>query len=137
MTEKRLRELFTLWQSRLGLDHWEIEVIMGDVGDDGAYMDCHRSVKYNRARIHVQPWVLSNKPPNNVLIRDFTPQVIETSAVHELLHCSTLHMTAMVQDDLDGQLHRDAFSMFDRGFDRQVELYVENLSQALVRNWPK
>lgn len=137
MTEKKLRELFSLWQNRLGLDRWRVVVEIGGVTIDGAYMQCVRSVSYRRARIHVQPWVLTNDIPEGLIVQDFTPKEIECAVVHELLHCPTLPLAAMVQDDLDGMLHRDVQAVFEASFHRAEENFIEDLALALVENWPK
>lgn len=135
MTEKRLQELFTKWQARLGLGLWDIEMRVEPCQEDHSYMEIKRSVSYNNAVISVAPWVLTGAMPEGVVNLTLTDERIETKVVHELLHCSLARMRAIVQERLDGLLHRDVLAVIDETYGDAEENAIENLAQALVRSW--
>lgn len=136
MTEKRLRELCSLWQERLGLDRWRLELRVEACDDVGSYMECERSIAHDRANITVAPWLLGRgEVPDCVLIRKVTDDLIEATLVHELLHCVVADMTAVVRDDLAGFLHRDVHAQVENAFGRAEEHTVDRLAEALVRSW--
>lgn len=134
MTEKRLRELFKLWQGRLGLDDWRIDVVINSVSEETSYMENHRSAIYDRCVIHVQPWILGGDIPSSVMtpVDGFTEDFIESLVVHELLHCWTRDLKAFVDDDLDGQLHRDVHAVLRNSWSRREEQLVDRFALALV-----
>lgn len=140
MTEKQLRGLLATWQQRLGLGDWRIVLKVGTVEDESAYMETQRSVSYQRAVIHCQPWLLNgdgNAAPESVMIRgnDLSEDFVESSLVHELLHLHTRDMRAVVRDDLDGQVHRDVYSVLEASMARAEEQCVDRLAEALVRSF--
>lgn len=131
MTEGQLRSLFTQWVNRLGLERWDIELRVEDCETSSAYMECERSVTYERAVIRCQPWVLTGQVPDDLLQLELTSQRVEASLVHELLHCLTRDLRN-VAETVDGQLHRDAFSIFESAVMRAEEQLVDRLAVALV-----
>lgn len=136
MTEKRLHELCAVWQERLGLDGWRVVLKIGGVSDEDSYMETHRSTTYQRGVIYCQPWLLGKgAAPDSVMIRgdDLTDAFIESSLVHELLHLYTRDMRAVVRDDLDGQVHRDVYTVLEAAMARAEEQCVDRLAEALVR----
>lgn len=138
MTETGLRERLDVWKRRLGLEHWLILLEIGGAEDDTSYMEVERSTVYQRAVIHVQPWLLGEgDAPKEVMIRgdQLTDRFVESSLVHELLHCSTRNMRAVVRDDLEGQVHRDVHTVLNDAMSRAEEQCVDALAEALVRAW--
>ena len=135
MNEKRLRELLTTWQRRLRLDDWRILLHVGGVEDADAYMETRRSTTYQRGVIYCQPWLLGKGTPGDVMIsgQDMTDDFVEASLVHELLHLHTRDMRAIVRDDLDGQVHRDVYTVLEAAMARAEEQCVDRLAEALVR----
>lgn len=136
LTERDLRSLLGLWQRRLSLDHWFLVLKVGGCEDASTYMEVHRSTVYQRAVVHCQPWMLGEgEAPEDVLIRgdDLTDSFVEESLVHELLHLHTRDMRAIVRDDLDGQVHRDVYTVLEAGMSRAEEQCVDRLASALVR----
>jgi len=136
VTEARLRELFEVWRSRLGLEGWRVVLEVGGVSDPTSYMECTRSPFYERAAIHVQPWMVEQgEAPGEVMFRGphLTDDFVESSLVHELLHLHLRDLRAVVREDLDGQLHPDAFHHVERAAERAEEQAVDRLAEALVR----
>lgn len=131
MTEAQLRSLLTQWVKRLGLDRWDLELRIEECEDSGALMEAERSVTYERSVIRCQPWVLTGEIPDDVMQLELTPQRIEACLVHELLHCHTRDMSNLA-DAVVGQLHRDAYSIFDSAVRRAEEQLVDRLAVALV-----
>jgi hypothetical protein len=134
VTEERLRQLLEVWRGRLGLDHWRIELELGGLDDDTDLMEISRSKVYERARLYVAPWLLVGGPPvpAGVLLEP-SDDVVESSLVHELLHCLTRDLRAITRDDLEGLVHRDAHTALDLAAYRAEERLVDELAEALVR----
>lgn len=131
MTEAQLRSLFERWVPRLGLERWDLELRVEDCESDVAYMEVERSFTYERAVIRCQPWVLTGQVPDELMTLRLTPRRIESSLVHELLHLHTRDLVK-VANTVDGQLHRDAFRIYDDAVDRAEEQLVDRLAVALV-----
>lgn len=138
MTEKKIRELFKVWQHRLGLDLWEIDIKIEQPDPLSSMIQIRRSASYNRAVVSIPPWLLETPcvPPPEMLDYEITPMRIEACVVHELLHCVRHHSHAMVVDRLDGLLHRDVYTVVTGEWDSIQELEIENLAVALVKSWP-
>lgn len=137
MNKTELNALFDTWKPRLGLDLWSIEISVEAFDEETDAMECSQSRDYNEARIKVQPWILSNKPPENwhagkKSISDFE---IEKYVVHELLHC-VAKRTKEWQFTLNGQLHRDLWDVAIRAAAQAEEFTVDALATALVKTWP-
>ena len=137
-TKREIRDLFTLWQGRLGLAEWDIRVTFERIKPDTITMQIHRSVNYQRATIKVQPWVVTGKPPKEwqtglgrVRKRD-----VEECVVHELLH-AVIGPGWIWANLLDGHLDPTVLSMVTGTYDLIEEGYVDMLAVALVRAWPK
>lgn len=136
MTEKQLRDLLDVWKGRLALDRWLLVLEVGACSDATAYMEVIRSTSYERAVIHVQPWLLGDgEPPEGVVIRGehLSDEFVEASLVHELLHLHTRDMCAIVRDDCDGLVHPDAYRQLDCAMGRAEEQCVDRLAVALVK----
>lgn len=136
MTEKALRELLTVWTKRLGLDDWRILLHVGGCEEKSCYMETSRSVSYERGVIYCQPWLFGDgEAPEDVMIRgaDLTDDFVESSLVHELLHLHTRDVRAIVREDLDGQVHRDVYTVLNAAMERAEEQCVDRLAEALVR----
>jgi hypothetical protein len=138
VTEKQLHALVSTWQQRLGLDQWRIAVrFRDDHIDDDCAMRIHRHQRYDDAVLEVQPWVVGDGEPPDVLEREFVgDDLVERKVVHELLHLHSRDMANIIEDDLDGYLHRDAKDLLDKSFLRAEERFVDGLAAALIRAWP-
>jgi len=136
MTEKRVKELVGLWKHRLGLDLWDIDVVVGDF-EEPDYAELKRSVSYDRALLRIQAWAVAEKAPprEDMMPSKVTPHFLETCIVHELLHAVHRDYTAVILDDLDGFLHRDAQEMLERMMKRIDEQHIDRLARALVLAW--
>lgn len=137
MTEKKLRQLLNVWKTRLGLDHYKINLVFGRCEDEYSYMEVQRSINYQRAKITVQPWMLGQGDPPKDLLQEINDEMIEESLVHELLHICTRDLTAIVRNDLDGMVHRDVYSMFENATCRADERVVDSLAVALCQAFRK
>lgn len=135
MTEKTLREMFKLWQGRLNLDHWTLEVKIGGCEGKSSFMEVSRSYDYDRASIHVQPWLLTGEPPEDISDIDLTLKFVEERVVHELLHLHMREMMFVVYKLLDCQLHRDVDKLLLTAFDHAEEGAVDRLSQTMIDRW--
>lgn len=131
MTETSLHKLLNTWKQRLGLSQWQIELKPG-CDDEDSFMEIQRQAQYDRAVIFYQPWLLTGEAPPGVIDLTLTDQMIEEKLVHELLHCYTAGMVGVIQDDIDGMLHRDAHTIMTEVFRREEERCVDRLAHALV-----
>jgi hypothetical protein len=142
MTEKQLKTCVALWQTRLGLSLWSIEVKTGEVEAVHAYADCARSVSYDRATITFCGYLVTpdGQPNSDRTMAVPTTQPdrdvwIERLVVHELLHCSLRDTQAAALDDIDGMLHRDVYSVFESSYHRAEEQAIDRLATALVKSF--
>jgi hypothetical protein len=136
MSERKLRALFDAWIERFGLSHWEIEIVVERIKPRTTTMRTTKSPNYDRARVSVQPWVLTAKPPatwHGAPSQTFAEQ-IETTVVHELLHLciwSTSEAICLLQPFSK----RSAFATTVAVQEGREELAIDNLSRALTRTW--
>lgn len=137
MSERQVRDLFAVWQERLGLSHWMIEVAVEKIKPRTASMRTTKSPHYDRGRITVQPWVISGEPP-----ADWYPapnrtfeQVIEETIVHELLHLLLWETSSAIY--LLAKFSKPAaYATAITVQEHQEEGMVDRLSVALVAAWP-
>ncbi len=139
MDEQALRDLVTLWQNRLGLDHWEVVVKFAEPELDGrtCVMKVDRSHYYDHATITVHPAAIGKGELPASIERDILDQASDHTAfyertiVHELLHCCLRDL--MEAGELVGdQLHRDVRAVWDEAWRRAEEATVERLAKALI-----
>lgn len=138
MTEKQIRDLFTLWQKRLGLYRWHIRVDFEAIDPETVTMCIHRSLDYERAIIKVQPWLLTGTPPKDwegVAKGVVSDLDIEEAVVHELLH-AVIGPLCIWHALLEHESHRDALDTANRAHTKIEEGIVDRLAVALVREWP-
>lgn len=135
MTYQELGHLLVLWQQRLGLLGWRIEMTLGGCDDTTAYMEIEHSTFYERALIHVNPWLIgTGEIPQDVLMREYlTNDFIEVSLVHELLHLHTRNLRAIVYHDLDGVVSREVHEQLKNTTRRADEQTVDRLAEALTK----
>lgn len=135
MTFKQLSNLLSIWTPRLGLSDWRIVMILGECEDEDVYMEVEHSLYYERATIHVNPWLVGiGQIPKDVLMREsLTDDFIESSLVHELLHLLTRNTRAIVRNDLYGVLGRETHDMLKKGMERADEQMVDKLAEALTK----
>jgi hypothetical protein len=120
MTEKRLRRLFADWQGRLGLSAWDITLNFREPCPDTADATTWRSDDYDRATIRFdKDW------------RKWNEVFAGRIAVHELLHLATRNLDRVVAD-LEGELHKDAYTQVDRRYSHEIEGLVDRLAVRLV-----
>lgn len=137
MTEARLRRLVHTWAGRLGLEKWRILVEIEAHDDGTCSASTHRSRTYDAATIVFQPWIVGRQPPpTDWPGRAWTSDdEIERTVVHELLHCCLRDCREAALGPVDGQIHRDAFNVFEAGWRYAEEQVVDRLANALVDAW--
>lgn len=136
MSKKEISLLLTKWTKILGLSDWRIVVVYEDCEDETSYMEVVRSTDYKRAKIVIPTWVIGEKDqPKDMLIPldKVDETFLEESLVHELLHLVVTPITVVIRQDIEYQLHRDAFSLLEKTMSHAEERVVDNLSVALVR----
>jgi hypothetical protein len=120
MTRSAVERAVRVWQRRLGLDGWDVEVEWDEPSEDGSDASTWRSASYDRATMKfAEGWPKWS--------REFTNRVV----VHELLHLVSRDLDEVV-NDLEGQLHRDAFTLVDRRYLHEIEGLVDRLAYRLV-----
>lgn len=120
MTRARLERTVRVWQRRLGLERWDVEINWDEACDEDANAATWRSSFYDRATIRwAEEW------------REWSPRKANEYAVHELLH---LHLrdVDVVIGALEGQLHRDSYSLVDGRYEHEVEGLIERLTYRLI-----
>ena len=140
MTAKQLEGLVRLWQGRLGLEAWDLEVEIARVSE-GARAETFRSTTYQEAHVRFAPWVIGQgerpSEDSGTSPLDFTtPERLERLVVHELLHLVTRDVRGVIAD-LEGDLHRDVYAKVEERWQFAEEQAVDRLAAALVRSWPR
>jgi hypothetical protein len=120
VTEKRLRRLFADWQGRLGLASWEVVLDFEEPCSEVAHAVASRPDDYDRATIRFdKDWKKWSEA--------FSGRIV----VHELLHLLTRDIDRVVAD-LEGELHKDAYTQVDRRYSHEIEGLVDRLAVRLV-----
>ncbi len=137
MDAERLEVLLGDWQTRLGLGHWTIKLVVDGAhiaeDDDDVAMRVYTHQLYDDAVLEVAPWMLGvGEPPDRIEAQLLDDALVERKLVHELLHCVTRDLVAIVRDDLDGSLHRDVMEQVNAHVRRLEEHAVDRLAKALV-----
>jgi hypothetical protein len=142
--ETQVQQLVSLWQKRLGLDHWTILVKFeisehsnNDDDDREVFARIYTHSKYDDATLEIASWVTDSsvKPPDVLEADMLTDELTERKLVHELLHCWTRDLVDVPLEHLDGFLHRDVYNLFYDNLNRLNERFVDNLARSLVANW--
>lgn len=136
--QRDFMRLVNLWKRRLGLDNWRIVVLFEECEDKSAYMEVFRLSDYQRAKIIVPPWMISEGPiPDEVTIKpdEISEHFLQESLVHEMLHIVVTPMRVIMHEDLDTFLHRDVWTQIDNSFRHAEERVVDNLAVSLVRSY--
>lgn len=132
VTLKEVEECLRLWQVRLGLSGWDIDVKVNRIKPRTVGMQCCRSPQYDRAVIRVNEWVLTNKPPHSWHDgRKMTWWDIEEHCIHELLHCHIGPLDRW-QHRLKGYVQQDVWSQVACAYDDEEEHVVDRLARALI-----
>lgn len=136
MTRAEFEVVLRLWQRRLGLDHWEIELSWEwgkrpddkpDVdGDEHPPPNCdastYRARDYDTATVYLHP----------VDAETWSPRKAHATVVHELLHLVTRDVE-FVLDQLDAVgLARDVDELLVRGHRHAVEGAIDRLAHRFV-----
>lgn len=132
MTEPRLQQLLAEWTRRLGLERWEIDLRVEPCECETAYMEVERSFLYERATIAVAPWLMGQGDWPADCMRRASPHHVEETLVHELLHLHTRDIMRAGRE-ADGQMHRDAYTIYEQRLEDAEEQLVDRLAVALVR----
>lgn len=106
----------TLWQTRLGLERWKIDVKIAEEPME-AYAECSPSAQYEFATITFSPNIESS--------------VVEATVVHELLHILTKDIDSVIED-ARAQLHPQASFQVEKRYDHALESFVDRLAQRIV-----
>lgn len=136
VTLAELDACIRVWQDRLGLKDWDIEVRMKRIKPRTVGFRCCRSAQYDRAVIQVNDWVLTNTPPRSWHAgRKATLADLEDSCVHELMHCHIGPLDRW-QNRVHGYLQGDVLRQVATAYDDEEEHVVDRLARALTSSFP-
>lgn len=119
MTRKQAEAIIRDWQDRLGLERWNIEIKWDEPAGEGNNAKTWRAGWYDDARMYFDPeWPT------------WSHEKFEQTTIHELLHL--LHRGVdEAWNDVDGQLHRDAWSLADKRYLQEMEGFIDRLAKRL------
>jgi hypothetical protein len=120
VTKAQLERTVRVWQRRLGLDAWKIDVDFSDPASEGCVASTLRSNDYDTATITWDAGWAS-----------WEPLYANQTVVHELLHLLTRDVDLVVDDARD-QLHPDASALVEKRYRHETEGLVDRLSVRLV-----
>lgn len=69
-------------------------------------------------------------------IRECHPTVVRHATVHELVHCHFHQMQEQVEQDLVGELSRQADELFSHSFRRNLENGVDSIATVIAEFMP-
>lgn len=120
MTQRKLETIVRLWQRRLGLGTWELEIDFETPAADSHLAEMSQSRDYDEGTLRLESeW---QKWPTRK-----AHQVV----VHELLHV-VLRDLELYEVLLEGQLHRDVDSVVRRAHKHHLEQAVDRLAYRFV-----
>lgn len=120
MSQRELEAFVRLWQRRLGLERWELKIEWDKPAGDDFAAQIFCSMSYDSARIRFESeW--------SKWTRDEAQKIV----VHELLHALHRDVDTAVES-IDGQIHRDAQTVFDRQYKHALEGMIERLALRIV-----
>lgn len=126
MTRRQVDVALRLWQHRLALDAWRIELVIdGERWDANDRGDCDASVwrsnDYDVARVYLNPstW------------QSWADAELHEHLVHELLHL-TLRDLEHVLDHVEPLLHADAHRIASEAHRHVLEQAVDRLARQFV-----
>lgn len=120
MTRAQGERIIRGWQERLGLGGWRIEVLWDEPAEEDENARTWRSGFYDSARVYwAKDW------------QSWPRERFEQTAIHELLHLCHRDIDE-AWNDLDGQLHRDAWSVAKARYTQENEGFVDRLAFRLL-----
>lgn len=121
MTHEEVRALTRLWQERLGLGHWRLELHFVESNEiSGRAAQCVVHDDYERAIV-----TFSNE------VAQWEPGYCEELVVHELVHV-LLDPLEVAAGDARAQLHPDAQALAEKQLLHALERATERLAWSLV-----
>jgi hypothetical protein len=124
MAERTRREVVAavkLWQRRLRLEHWEIEIDWDQEPPDDAIAAAWRSTHYELARLRFQ----SDWPTWSV-------RYLHQNVVHEMLHLAMRDVDSIADLIPTAGLRRDVDDVLIASYKHHSEGFVDHLARALV-----
>jgi hypothetical protein len=120
VTKAALERLVRLWVPRLGLERWKVDVDWSKPCADHNVAEIEKSSFYDTGTIRLEPgWA------------KWSPEYAEQTVVHELLHLCHRDVDEAFAD-LEGQLHRDAWTMAERRYKQAMEGFIDRAASRLV-----
>jgi hypothetical protein len=116
VSKAQIERVVRLWQERLGLERWKLELRVSAEPMDG-FGEFDVSSQYEVATITVASGL--------------SPEQVEQTVVHELLHLMCRDLDAVVED-ARGQLHPQASVQVEKRYEHEIEGFVERLALRLV-----
>lgn len=116
MTKSALERLVRLWQGRLGLERWKIDVKVSSE-PIGGFADVQASSQYEFATV--------------TFAAGIADEVVEQTVVHELLHLLLRDTDALVED-ARSQLHPQASVQVEKRYEYVQEGFVDRLAARIV-----
>lgn len=120
LTERQAERIIRGWQKRLGLEGWRVEIRWDEPADEDDNAKIWRSCFYDDARLY-----LSKEWPT------WPRERFEKTVIHELLHLCHRDIDE-AWNDLDGQLHRDAYTVASARWKQEIEGMVDRLAFRLL-----
>ena len=120
MTKAAIERIVRVWVPRLGLERWKIEVDFSKPCADENVAEVEKSSFYDTGTIRLEAgWA------------KWEPVFAEQTLVHELLHLLHRDVDEAFRD-IEGQLHRDAWTMADRRYKQAMEGFIDRMAFRLV-----
>lgn len=126
MTRAGIENLVNLWIPRLGLSHWQIEVVWERRKDDPPFAPgddafTWRARDYEEARMYFDEEKMDG----------WDLKQASVMVVHELLHLVTRDVE-FILDQIEGQVRSDMYEVLELSHRHAVEHAIDRLAQRIV-----
>lgn len=118
--ERTVRDRLAYWQGVLGLAHWRIEWDPDETPSAERVGEMRVSEAYEHAVLALGSW------------RAWDPRKLDEMLVHELLHLVMHDAMRVVDSDLDGIIHPDAWNVVKATHEHAIERAIERLAWTIV-----
>lgn len=119
LTKAQVEKIVRVWQGRLGLERWKIEVEFSNNPAD-FYAEANPSVQYESCTLVFSPgW------------SELTVELVDQTVVHELLHLLHRDVDTAVEA-ARSQLHPQASGQIEKRYEHAMEGFIDRLATRLV-----
>jgi hypothetical protein len=120
ITRKQVERTLRVWQTRLGLQTWDIKIDWEKSAGDDINASTYRLNTYDRATLCFDTAYVN-----------WSKEFLNQTVVHELLHLVTRDLDRVFAD-FEISAHPEAYRVLDKRYDHEIEGVVDRLANRIV-----